>query len=160
MPEEVQTINELNPAGDQPIENITQVSSTAEEKIESPSKKKVKNTLEEVEKFLFNEQNNKGKFPDFQVGDTIRVYVKIIEGDKQRIQPYEGTVIADKHGGVRRSFTVRRVSYGVAIERVFPYHSPFIEKVELVRRGRVRRAKLYYLRGRFGRSAVVTEKVQ
>lgn len=119
----------------------------------------IKNTLESVEKALLAEQSNDGKFPAFSVGDTVRVNVKIVEGDKQRIQPYEGTVLAEKHGSNRKSFTVRRVSYGVAIERVFPFHSPYIESVELVRKGRVRRAKLYYLRGRFGRSAVITEKV-
>lgn len=162
MSEEVQANNGANSAGEQPVENDSAETILIEQKeqeIEAPSKKKIKNTMEEVEKLLLGEQSNNKKFPNFQIGDTVRVYVKIIEGDKQRIQPYEGIVMADKHGGIRRSFTVRRVSYGVAIERVFPYYSPYIEKIELVRKGRVRRAKLYYLRGRFGRSAVVTEKV-
>ncbi|NPV38269.1 LSU ribosomal protein L19p [Brevinematales bacterium NS] len=118
-----------------------------------------KNRLDEVEKALLAEQNNTDKFPVFNVGDTVRVHVKIKEGDKERIQPYEGVVMMFQNAGPRRSFTVRRVSYGVAIERVFPFHSPYIAKVEVVRRGRVRRAKLTYLRGRFGRSAVLEEKV-
>ena len=138
--------------------NETVVEETAV-KADKTAAKKIKNTMESVEKALLSEQNNAGKFPEFTVGDTIRVNYKIVEGDKQRIQPYEGVVLAMKHGQNRISFTVRRVSYGVAIERVFPFHSPMISSVELVRKGRVRRAKLYYLRGRFGRSAVVSEKV-
>ncbi len=118
-----------------------------------------RNRLEDVEKAILAEQNNFDKFPPFNVGDTVRVHVKIKEGDKERIQPYEGVVIMFQNAGPRRSFTVRRISYGVAIERVFPFHSPYIAKVEVVRRGRVRRAKLTYLRGRFGRSAVLEEKV-
>jgi large subunit ribosomal protein L19 len=120
---------------------------------------RIKNTLESVERDLFAQQNNSDKFPAFEPGDTVKVHVKIIEGDKTRIQPFEGTVLAIKHGGNRKTFMVRRVSFGVAIERVFPIHTPFIEKIEVIRKGRVRRAKLYYMRGRFGRSAVVTEKV-
>ena len=137
-----------------------------EEKVEAPAEqavtvkqKPVKNTMESIEKNLLESQNNFNKLADFNVGDTVKVYVKIVEGDKQRVQPYIGVVIAIKHGGNRKTFTVRRISYNVAIERVFPYHSPFIEKIEIVRKGRVRRSKLYYLRGRFGRSAVVSEKV-
>jgi|YNPMSStandDraft_1061717.scaffolds.fasta_scaffold01415_6 large subunit ribosomal protein L19 len=118
-----------------------------------------KNNLVDVEKALFSEQNNAEKLPVFNVGDTVRVHVKIKEGDKERIQPYEGVVIMFQNAGIRKSFTVRRVSYGVAIERVFPLHSPYIAKIEVVRRGRVRRAKLTYLRGRFGRSAVLEEKI-
>ena len=120
---------------------------------------RVRNTLESVEKDLLAQQNNSDKFPAFEAGDTVKVYVKIVEGDKQRVQPFEGTVLAVKHGSNRKSFMVRRVSYGVAIERVFPFHSPFIDQVEVVRKGKTRRAKLYYMRGRFGKSAVVTEKV-
>ncbi|MGC8765849.1 MAG: 50S ribosomal protein L19 [Brevinematia bacterium] len=116
-------------------------------------------TLEEIEKEILAKSNNSGKFPDFSPGDTIRVNVKIIEGNKQRIQPYEGTVIAIKHGNHRKTFTVRRVSYGVAVERIFPYHSPVIDSIELVRKGKARRSKLYYLRGKYGRSAVLVEKV-
>lgn len=120
---------------------------------------RVRNTLDSVEKDLLAQQNNSDKFPAFDAGDTVKVYVKIVEGDKQRIQPFEGTVIAVKHGSNRKTFIVRRVSFGVAIERVFPIHSPFIDQIEVIRKGKVRRAKLYYMRGRFGKSAVVTEKV-
>ena len=119
----------------------------------------IKNTLEAVEADLLKEQNNNGKFPEFNVGDTIRVFVKIKEGNKERLQPYEGVVIGFKHGGPRKSFMVRHISYEVSVERVFPFHSPYIEKIELVRHGRVRRAKLYYLRGRFGKAARIQEKV-
>ncbi len=131
-----------------------------EAKVETKTfEKKKKISIEELEKELLAKQNNEGKFPVFNVGDTIKVNVKIIEGDKQRIQAYEGTVIAIKHGGPRKTFTVRRISYGVAMERVFPYHSPVIDSIELVRKGKARRAKLYYLRDRYGKSAVLTEKI-
>lgn len=96
----------------------------------------------------------------FSVGDTVKVHVRIKEGERQRIQMFEGTVIAKKHGGVSETFTVRRTSYGVGVERVFPMHSPNVEKVEVVRRGKVRRAKLYYLRDRVGKSAKVKEKTK
>ncbi|MGA2142064.1 MAG: 50S ribosomal protein L19 [Brevinematales bacterium] len=112
-----------------------------------------------MEKSFMSLHQNVEKYPLFNVGDTVKVFVKIIEGEKQRIQPYEGVVLAIKHGGVRKSFIVRRISYGVAIERVFPFYSTYIDKIEVVRKGRVRRAKIYYLRGRFGKSAVITEKV-
>ena len=94
-----------------------------------------------------------------QVGDTVRVHVKVKEGSRERIQVFEGTVIAKKHGGIAETFTVRRTSYGVGVERVFPVNSPFVEKVDVVRRGKVRRAKLYYLRNRLGKAAKVKEKV-
>ena len=94
-----------------------------------------------------------------QVGDTVRVHVKVKEGSRERIQVLEGTVIAKKHGGIEESITVRRLSYGVGCEKVFPVHSPSIVKVETVRRGKVRRAKLYYLRNRLGKAAKVKEKV-
>ena len=97
--------------------------------------------------------------PQFGIGDTVRVDVKIREGDRERIQAFEGTVIAKKHGGVAETFTVRRVSYGVGVEKVFPLHSPIIEKIETVRAGKVRRAKLYYLRDRVGKSAKIKEKL-
>ena len=97
--------------------------------------------------------------PEFEVGDTVRVSVRIKEGDKERIQNFEGTVIAKKHGGVAETFTVRRISYGVGVERVFPVNSPFVEDVKVVRRGKVRRAKLFYLRGRTGKAAKVKEKI-
>ncbi len=128
-------------------------------KEEAVSIKKMKNSIEAIEKSIIGEHHNAEKYPAFAVGDTIKVFVKIIEGEKQRIQPYEGVVLAIRHGRTRKSFIVRRISYGVAIERVFPFYSPYIEKIELVRKGRVRRAKIYYLRGRFGKSAVITEKV-
>lgn len=93
--------------------------------------------------------------PKFNVGDTVKVHVLIQEGAKSRIQTFEGTVIAKKHGGVQETFTVRRVSHGVGVERVFPLHSPSVSKVEVVRAGKVRRAKLYYLRHRVGKSAKI-----
>ena len=96
--------------------------------------------------------------PEFNVGDTVRDSVRIKEGERERIQAFEGTVIAKKHGGVAETFTVRRTAYGVGIERVFPVNSPFVEKVEVVRKGRVRRAKLFYLRERTGKAAKVKEQ--
>ena len=93
------------------------------------------------------------------VGDTVRVHVKVKEGSRERVQVFEGTVIAKKHGGIEETFTVRRISYGVGVEKVFPLYSPVIEKVETVRRGKVRRAKLYYLRDRVGKAAKVKEKL-
>src|SRR5688500_13065219 len=95
--------------------------------------------------------------PDFQPGDTLQVNVKVVEGERTRVQAYEGVVIARKGGGLNESFTVRKISYGEGVERVFPISSPMVEKVEVVRRGKVRRAKLYYLRGRRGKSARITE---
>ena len=94
-----------------------------------------------------------------QIGDTIRVHVKVKEGSRERIQIFEGTVIAKKHGGIEETFTVRRLSYGVGVEKVFPVHSPSIDHIEVVRNGKVRRAKLYYLRGRVGKGAKVKEKL-
>ena len=104
-------------------------------------------------------QYMKEELPEVNVGDTVRVHVKIKEGARERIQVFEGTVIAKKHGGIEESFTVRRISYGVGCEKVFPIHSPNIVKVETVRRGKVRRAKLYYLRSRLGKAAKVKERV-
>ena len=94
-----------------------------------------------------------------KVGDTVRVHVKVKEGSRERIQVFEGTVIAKKHGGISETITVRRISYGVGVEKVFPVHSPSIDKIEVVRNGAVRRAKLYYLRGRVGKGAKVKEKL-
>ena len=94
-----------------------------------------------------------------QIGDTIRVHVKVKEGSRERIQVFEGTVIAKKHGGIEETITVRRLSYGVGVEKVFPVHSPSIDHIEVVRNGKVRRAKLYYLRGRVGKGAKVKEKL-
>jgi large subunit ribosomal protein L19 len=96
--------------------------------------------------------------PDFAPGDTVKVNVKVTEGTRTRIQAYEGVVISRSGGGINESFTVRKISYGEGVERVFPVFSPSIDSVEVVRRGKVRRAKLYYLRGRRGKSARITEK--
>ena len=93
------------------------------------------------------------------IGSTVRVHVKIREGERERIQVFEGTVIAKNNSGIAETFTVRRISYGVGVERVFPVHSPNVDKVELVRKGRVRRAKLYYLRDRVGKAAKVKEQI-
>lgn len=102
----------------------------------------------------------KQEIPELNIGDTVRVSVKIKEGDRERIQVYEGTIISRRGGGISESFTVRRISYGVGVERVFPIHSPNVEKVEIIRRGKVRRSKLYYLRGRVGKSAKVKEQLK
>ena len=98
------------------------------------------------------------KIPDFQAGDTLRVNVKIKEGERERVQAYEGVCIARQGGGINESFTVRKISFGEGVERVFPLHSPNIESIEVKRRGVVRRAKLYYLRDRRGRSARIAER--
>ncbi len=104
-------------------------------------------------------QYMKEELPTMNVGDTVRVHVKIKEGTRERVQVFEGTIIARKHGGIEESITVRRLSYGVGCEKVFPVHSPNIVKVETIRRGKVRRAKLYYLRDRLGKAAKVKERV-
>ncbi|MBQ7045759.1 MAG: 50S ribosomal protein L19 [Clostridia bacterium] len=101
----------------------------------------------------------KENVPVIKIGSTVRVHVKIREGERERIQVFEGTVIAKNNSGIAETFTVRRISYGVGVERVFPVHSPNVDKVELVREGRVRRAKLYYLRDRVGKSAKVKEQI-
>jgi large subunit ribosomal protein L19 len=95
--------------------------------------------------------------PEINIGDTVRVNVRITEGERSRVQAFEGTVIAKKHGGVQETFTVRRLSHGVGVERVFPLHSPVVEEVTVVRKGRVRRGKLYFLRGRVGKAARIKE---
>lgn len=97
--------------------------------------------------------------PQLNIGDTVKLYVKVKEGNRERIQMFEGTIIRKKNGGIRETFTVRRVSYGVGVERTFPVHSPIIDRVEVVRKGKVRRAKLYYLRNRVGKAAKVKEKM-
>ena len=106
-----------------------------------------------------SEQHIKTDLPELKIGDTIKVHAKIKEGTRERIQIFEGTIIAMKHTGVNKSVTVRRVSYGVGVEKTFPVHSPNIAKFEVVRHGRVRRSKLYYLRGRVGKAAKVQEKL-
>lgn len=107
----------------------------------------------------FNEKYLKAEPPKVEVGDTVRVHIRVKEGNRERIQVFEGTVIAKKHGGIEETITVRRLSYGVGVEKVFPVHSPSIEKIETVRSGFVRRAKLYYLRDRVGKAAKVREKL-
>ena len=98
--------------------------------------------------------------PEIEVGDTVRVFVKVIEGNRERLQNFEGIIIKIQGGGVRKSFTVRRISYGVGVERTFPYNSPRIGRIELVRHGVVRRAKLFYLRERSGKSAKIRERIE
>ena len=107
---------------------------------------------------ITNEQL-KETIPSFEVGDTVRVSCRIKEGNRERIQLFDGTVIAKRGGGISETFTVRRVSYGCGIERVFPINSPFVEKVTVVRKGKVRRAKLFYLRDRVGKASKVKEKI-
>ena len=108
---------------------------------------------------LIAQDSLKQDVPEFAIGDTVRVHVLIKEGDRERIQAFEGTVIAKKGSGVAETFTVRRVSYGVGVERVFPLHSPNVAEVKVVRRGKVRRSKLYYLRDRVGKAAKVKEQL-
>ena len=108
---------------------------------------------------LIAQDSVKTEIPQFEVGDTIRIDVNIREGDRERIQVFEGILIAKKHGGIEETITVRRISYGVGTEKIFPIHSPTIEKIETVRHGKVRRAKLYYLRGRIGKKAKVKESI-
>ncbi len=110
--------------------------------------------LQEVEKEYFRQD----AVPDFRSGDTLRVHVRVVEGDKQRIQVFQGVVIGRKGSGTRETFTVRKISGGIGVERVFPLHSPNIDKLEIVRRGKVRRAKLYYLRGLRGKAARIEER--
>ena len=110
------------------------------------------NIIEQIER-----ENLKSEVPVFSVGDTVKVSVKVIEGSKERIQAFEGIVIAKKNGGIRETFTVRRISYGIGVERTFPVHSPKVAKIDVVRRGKVRRAKLYYLRNLTGKAAKVEE---
>ena len=107
----------------------------------------------------FTDKYTKEEPPVVQVGDTVRVHLKVKEGNRERIQVFEGTVIAKKHGGIEETITVRRISYGVGVEKVFPIHAPAVEKIEVVRKGKVRRAKLYYLRDRVGKSAKVKERI-
>ncbi|MBQ4085912.1 MAG: 50S ribosomal protein L19 [Clostridia bacterium] len=103
-------------------------------------------------------QQLRNDIPEFHVGDTVRVQVKVVEGSRERLQAFEDTVIARRNGSIRETFTVRRTSYGVGVERTFPLHSPRVESITVVRHGKVRRAKLYYLRSRSGKSAKVKEK--
>lgn len=107
----------------------------------------------------FANEQLKAEVPAFEIGDTVRVHNKIKEGTRERIQLFEGTVIAKHNGGISSTFTVRRISYGVGVEKTFPIHSPNVEKVEVVRVGKVRRAKLYYLRDRVGKASKVKEQI-
>jgi large subunit ribosomal protein L19 len=104
------------------------------------------------------EEGYKKDVPDFRVGDTVKIFVKVVEGDKERIQPFEGVVIARRGMGMRGTFMVRKVSFGIGVERIFPLHSPSLERIEVVRRGSVRKAKLYYLRGKKGKAAKIKER--
>lgn len=109
---------------------------------------------------IVEQENLKADIPQFNIGDTVRVHVKVVEGKRERIQVFEGIVLKRQNGGSRETFTVRKISYGVGVERTFPVHSPRIEKIEVTRHGKVRRAKLNYLRGRVGKKAKVKELVK
>ena len=113
------------------------------------------NIIKELEK-----EQLRTDLPVLEIGDTVRVFVKVIEGTRERLQNFEGLVIKMQGGGIRKTFTVRRVSYGVGVERTFPYHSPRIGRIEVVRHGQVRRAKLYYLRDRVGKAAKIVERIK
>jgi large subunit ribosomal protein L19 len=106
---------------------------------------------------LIERDQMKKKLPDFTPGDTVRVHVKVVEGGRERVQAFEGVVIGRKGGGIRETFTVRRISHGVGVERTFPLHSPRIDRLDIVRKGKVRQAKLYYLREKVGREARIKE---
>lgn len=106
------------------------------------------------------EEGYKKEIPAFNIGDAVRLSVKVVEGDKERLQPFEGVVISRKGSGVRETFIVRKISFGVGVERIFPVHSPSIEKIEVLKKGDVRKAKLYYLRGKKGKHAKVKEKAR
>ena len=116
------------------------------------------NLIAELEKEQMDRLLAERGVPDFRPGDTLRVNVKVIEGTRERVQAFEGVCIARRNRGINSAFTVRKISYGEGVERVFPLHSPRIDSIEVVRRGRVRRAKLYYLRGRTGKSARIAER--
>ena len=107
---------------------------------------------------MIEKEQLRSDVPEFHIGDTVRVQVKVVEGSRERLQAFEGIVISRRHGGARETFTVRRVSYGIGVERTFPLHSPRIDSIKVIRRGKVRRAKLFYLRDRVGKAAKVKEK--
>ena len=107
---------------------------------------------------IIEREQIKMALPQFKSGDTVRVHVRIKEGEKERVQIFEGLVIRKRRGGARASFTVRKVSYGIGVERIFPLHSPIIDKIEVIQQGRVRRARLYYIRKRKGKAARIREK--
>lgn len=108
---------------------------------------------------ILSEQHLRNDLPELKIGDTVKVHARIKEGNRERIQIFEGTIIAMKHAGINKTVTVRRISYGVGVEKTFPAHSPNIAKFEVVRNGKVRRAKLYYLRDRVGKAAKIAEKI-
>jgi large subunit ribosomal protein L19 len=116
------------------------------------------NVIQELEREQIAKLSAGRKIPDFGPGDTVIVNVKVVEGERSRVQAYEGVCIGRSGGGLNENFTVRKISYGEGVERVFPLHSPMIDSIKLVRRGKVRRAKLYYLRGRRGKSARIAER--
>jgi large subunit ribosomal protein L19 len=109
---------------------------------------------------ILEKENMRADLPNFRVGDTLRVFYKVVEGTKERLQAYEGVCIARKNGGVRETFTVRRMSFNVGVERTFPLHSPKIGRIEIVRMGKVRRAKLYYLRDLTGKAARIKDAIR
>jgi len=116
------------------------------------------NIVQQIEKEQVEKLSSERPVPEFGPGDTVRVNVRVVEGTRERIQAYEGVCIARKNDGLNSAFTVRKISYGEGVERVFPLYSPRLDSIEVVRRGKVRRAKLYYLRGRRGKSARIAEK--
>ncbi len=116
------------------------------------------NTLEKFEAEELAKHGGAGKIPDFSPGDTLRVHVRVVEGERERIQAYEGVCIARKNAGINSSFTVRKLSFGEGVERVFPLYGPRVDSIDVIRRGKVRRAKLYYLRGRTGNAARIFER--
>ena len=116
------------------------------------------NILDKIEKSQMEAVTEQRSFPEFGPGDTVKISVKVVEGSRERVQAFEGVCIARSNRGVNSSFTVRKISYGEGVERVFPPHSPKIQSIEVMRRGAVRRAKLYYLRGRTGKAARIAEK--
>ena len=115
--------------------------------------------MNEIIRSLESEQL-RNDIPEFRVGDTVRVMVKVVEGSRERLQAFEGTVIARRNGSIRETFTVRRVSYGIGVERTFPLHSPRVDSITVIRRGKVRRAKLYYLRDLSGKAAKIKEQIR
>ena len=117
-------------------------------------------TIQQLEQEQISKLGTAGGLPDFGPGDTVKVNVKVVEGSRERIQAFEGVCIARKNAGLHSSFTVRKISYGEGVERVFPIYSPLVDSVVVVRKGKVRRAKLYYLRGRTGKSARISERVE
>ena len=114
----------------------------------------MRNIIDVIEK-----EGMRTDLPEFAIGDTVKVFVKVVEGTRERLQGFEGVVIARRNGGIRETFTVRRVSFGIGIERTFPLHSPKIDHIDIIRKGDVRRAKLYYLRERSGKSAKIKDKI-